>query len=68
MLFGVSLLVWLGMILLIASLMCLASAITMVMSYGSLWINDPEVTAWVFIQLFLVFFFGILAFRCFGVY
>lgn len=68
MLFGVSLLVWLGMILLIASLMCLASAITMVMSFGSLWINDPEVTAWVFIQLFLVFFFGILAFRCFGVY
>lgn len=68
MLFGVSLLVWLGMFLLIASLMCLASAITMVMSYGSLWINDPEVTAWVFIQLFLVFFFGILAFRCFGVY
>lgn len=68
MLFGVSLLVWLGMILLIASLMCLASAITMVMSYGSLWINDPEVTAWVFIRLFLVFFFGILAFKCFGVY
>lgn len=68
MLFGVSLLVWLGMILLIASLMCLASAITMVMSFGSLWINDPEVTAWVFIQLFLVFFFGILAFKCFGVY
>lgn len=68
MLFGVSLLVWLGMFLLLASLMCLASAIAMVMSYGSLWINDPEVTAWVFIQLFLVFFFGILAFRCFGVY
>lgn len=68
MLFGVSLLVWLGMILLIASLMCLASAITMVMSFGSSWINDPEVTAWVFIQLFLVFFFGILALKCFGVY
>ena len=68
MLFGVSLLVWLGMILLIASLMCLASAITMVMSFGSLWINDPEVTAWVFIQLFLVFFFFILAFKCFSVY
>ena len=68
MLFGVSLLVWLGMFLLIACLMCLASAITMVMSFGSSWINDPEVTAWAFIQLFLVFFFGILAFRCFGVY
>lgn len=68
MLFGVSLLVWLGMFLLIASLMCLASAITMVMSFGSLWINDPEVTAWVFIQLFLVFFFFILAFKCFSVY
>ena len=68
MIFGVAVLVWLGMFLLIASLICLASAITMVMSFGSLWINDPEVTAWVFIQLFLVFFFGILAFRCFGVY
>lgn len=68
MIFGVSALVWLGMFLLIASLICLACAITMVMSFGSLWINDPEVTSWVFIQLFLVLFFGILAFRCFGVY
>lgn len=68
MIFGVAVLVWLGMFLLIASLVCLASAITMVMSFGSLWINDPEVIAWVFIQLFLVFFFGILAFKCFGVY
>lgn len=65
MLFGVSLLVWLGMILLIASLMCLASAITIAMSWG---MEDPKASAWVFIQLFLVFFFGILAFRCFGVY
>lgn len=68
MLLGVSLLVWLGMFFLLACLVCLASAITMVMSFGSLWINDPEVAAWVFIQLFLVFFFSILAFKCFGVY
>lgn len=68
MIFGVGLLVWLGMFMLIASLLCLACAITLVMSFGSMWINDPEVTVYVFIHLFLVFFFGILAFKCFGVY
>ena len=65
MIFGVSLLVWLGMFLLIASLMCLASAITIAMTWG---MGDPEASTLVFICLFLVFFFGILAFRCFGVY
>ena len=65
MIFGVSLLVWLGMILLIASLMCLASAITIAMSWG---MEDPKASALVFKHLFLVFFFGILAFKCFGVY
>lgn len=65
MLFGVSLLVWLGMFLLLASLMCLASAITIAMSWG---MEDSEASALVFIHLFLVFFLGILAFKCFGVY
>lgn len=65
MLFGVSLLVWLGMFLLLVSLMCLASAITIAMSWG---MEDSEASALVFIHLFLVFFFGILAFKCFGVY
>lgn len=65
MLFGVSLLVWLGMFLLLASLMCLASAITIAMSWG---MEDSEASTLVFIHLFLVFFFGILAFKCFGVY
>ena len=65
MLLGVSLLVWLGMFFLLASLVCLASAITIAMTWG---MEDAEASALVFIHMFLVLSFGILAFKCFGVY
>lgn len=65
MLLGVSLLVWLGVFFLLACLVCLASAITIAMSWG---MEDAEASALVFIHMFLVISFGILAYRCFGVY
>lgn len=64
MLFGVSLLVWLGMFLLIASLMCLASAITIAL--GGL--HDSMNSALAVMFVFIAGVFLMLAFKCFGVY
>ena len=62
MLLGVSLLVWLGMFFLLACLVCLASAITIAMSWG---MEDAEASALVLIKILLVLSFWILSFRFF---
>ena len=64
MIFGVDALVWLGLVLLLFALFCVAGAVTIALGGLQYAGNSALAVMWIFLTVVFV----MLAFKCFGVY